>query len=235
MSVRMLRHVHLSGKFNVKPKELTDALDVFSTRSKANVITLTEVSPPGLRAPIAHWAASNHWHVYHPPRAGQNECAVLTREPFVETHAYLLTPLQLRVGRTAPIYLICARLAGGPWFAVWHTPAHTYGWRPGVWATRVYMSALRGLRVARLRLRGHGLVLVADWNVDLHRQAVRDKIGGPYRRLHWAVGDNQAPTLGNRIVDGVLTDLLIVRKSITLSARLGFDHRPILTSYAKRR
>lgn len=235
MSVRFIRHVHLSGKFTVTGREMRDALDVFSDTTKADVITLTEVSPDHLREPLRDWARDNHWHLYHPQASGQSECAILARRPIVDTRSYLLTHLHINVGRTAPLYLVCGLIEGGPWFATWHTPAHTFGLRPGVWATRVYLSALRGLKVARLRLQGHGIVVVADWNMDLSRERVRRRLKRPYRHLRWAVGRNQGPTNTGRVIDGVLTNLIIARRSVTLAARKGFDHRPILTTYAGKR
>jgi hypothetical protein len=231
-----VRHVHASGRFTATPAQLAAALDVFAATDAggvaADVITLTEVSPNRYDLPLAEWAELNGFDLHHPKLRGRDECAVLSRLPIDRRKAWRLTDLTLKVGRTAPLYLVAAQLHDGPWFAVWHSPAHNAGLSTVGKAelpTRVYRSALTGLRAARLKMHRGGVVLAADWNLDLRRPEIVAQLGKPYPRMHFGVDVDEAPTEGGRVIDGVLTNLPIVESSVTLPAQPGFDHKGVLT------
>jgi hypothetical protein len=181
------------------------------------------------------WAKRNGWHLWHPNRRGRNECAILSRRPLDHRRAFRLTGLTLKAGRTAPLYLVAAHIKGGPWIGAWHTPAHNGGLRRGLWPTRVYMSALTGLRAARMRMHGGGVALAADWNLDLRRCDVRAQLAKPYPHMQWGWTPGQKNTEGGRVIDGVLTNLPILEPSTTLPAQPGFDHRPVLTVLGPKR
>jgi hypothetical protein len=229
-----VRHVHASGKSSrprVTPAELAAALTYFATDPKvcADVITMTEASPYG--GVIEKWAQMSGWYSYHPIGAGRSECAILSRAPFAATRSTRLTPLTLRSARKAPLYATSAQVDAGPWFSVTHTPAHNGGLDPTgktAWPTRVYLSVAAGWHVARLRMKGHGVVLAADWNLDLARPKVRAQLARPYPHMTWGWHPGQAPTEGGRVIDGILTTLPH-GPSTTLPAQPGFDHRPVLT------
>jgi len=231
-----VRHVHASGRFTATPAQLEAALDVYARTSDggfaADVITLTEVSPNQYGVPLARWAARNGFELHHPKLRGRDECAVLSRQPLDRRKTWRLTDLTLQVGRTAPLYLVAAQLRDGPWFAVWHTPAHNGGLSTvgkSAFPTRVYRSALTGLRAARLKMHRGGVVLAADWNLDLHRPPIAAQLAKPYPLMHFGIDVDEAPTEGGRVIDGVLTNLPIVEKSVTLPAQPGFDHKGVLT------
>ena len=229
-----MRHVHASGRFDATPAELTKALDFYALVEKADVITLTEVAPKPLGAAILAWAKSNGWFFWHPGGRGPSECAILSRHRFDKRTAFRLSDITLKTGRTAPLYLTAAHIKGGPWIGVWHTPAHNGGLKPSLWATRVYRAALVGLRQARMRMRGGGVVLAADWNLDLRRSMIRAQLAKPYPAFRWALSVGQKPTLGGRVIDGVLTNLPVIRSAKTLPPQDGFDHRAVLTILGKK-
>ena len=231
-----IRHVHASGRFTATPEQLAAALTFYATDPavKADVITLTEVSPAHLRPALRVWAAKSGWHRHHPPGAGKSECAVLARAPYPFTHtqASRLSPLTLRSGRNTPLYAVDAEVKGGPWFSVTHTPAHNGGLDPTgktAWPTRVYLSVTAGWHAARMRMHGGGVVLAADWNLDLSRKAVRDRLARPYPRMTWGWHSAQQPTEGGRVIDGILTTLPHGDSVTLLPSRPGFDHRAVLT------
>lgn len=230
-----LRHVHASGRFTASPEQLVTALTLYATGYRADVITLTEVSPDKYDEPLARWAVGAGWHLHHPTGPGRDECAILSRQRFESRGVHRLTDLTLKVGRTAPIYLITAKVHDGPWFGVWHSPAHNGGLKPQFWATRVYLSALQGLRAARMTMRGgDGVVLAADWNLDLRRPLIRDHLSKPYPHMRFASSRTSQPTNGGRVIDGVLTNLHIAHRSRTLPEQPGFDHAAVLTVLERR-
>lgn len=222
-----LRLLEFSGRYDASRAHLVAALDEFA--AQADVIPPTEVGEDGARRTLHDWAKRNDWHLWHPVRRGAAECAVLSRWPFDRRAAWRLTNLVLQSARTAPIYLTAARLKGGPWIGVWHSPAHTEGLRPGLWPTRVYLSALTGLRTGRMRMHGGGCALTGDFNLDLSRPAIRSQLAEPFPHMRWGWTRRQAPTEGGRVIDGVLTNLPIRVPSVTLPPMDGFDHRAVLT------
>lgn len=222
---RRLRHVHLSGRFTAKVAELLAALDSFRVDRRADVITLTEVSPDKYDKALIQWAEDNGWHVYHETINGKDECAILSRYEFDRTETFRLTDLTLKVGRTAPLYLVAARLKDGPWFGVWHSPAHNGGLAPHLWPTHVYIDSLDGLKDARHHMHGGGVILCGDWNVDLDRADMRNQLAKPYPRMKWIVTDRN--TNGPRKIDGDLSNRH--GDATTLDAPEGFDHNPVLT------
>lgn len=228
-----LTFVHASGKAS-KPAatgaQMASALDAY-TEAGAQVITLTEVAGLEMTTTLASWAKTNRWHLYHPSAVGQRECAILSRKPFDRTKAQRLTDLTLKTGRTAPLFLVSAHIKGGPWVAVWHSPAHTQGLKAGLWPTRVYRSALTGLLKARMRMRGSGFVLAGDWNL---RPELLTKVS-PFKHLTWAGAAHQKPTEGGRVIDGFLTNLDVAEPAVTLPPEPGFDHRAVLAVLNTRR
>lgn len=225
-----IRHVHASGRFDATNQQLVTALSAYE--QSADVITITEVAPDKYADVLEQWAVSRGWHLYHPQGRGKDECAILSRRHFERRATHRLTDLTLRSGRTAPIYLITARVHDGPWFGVWHSPAHNGGLRRQLWPTRVYLSALQGLRAARQTMHGGGVVLAADWNLDLRRPVIYAQLAKPYPHMRFGVGHAQAPTEGGRVIDGVLTNLSIVHRTRTLPKQPGFDHAAVLTVLA---
>lgn len=235
-----LRHVHASGKSSrpaATDANLAAALTYFATDPKvmADVITLTEMGHS--HAALVRWADRSGWHLWHPVGPGRSECAVVSREPLIDKSADRLTPLRLRSARSAPLYAATAKVQDGPWFSVTHTPAHNGGLSKSgkyAWPTRVYISVAAGWHAARRRMRG-GVVLAADWNLDLRRVKVRRRLSRPYPRMKWGWHPGQGTTEGGRVIDGILTNVPIVAHSRTLPPQPGFDHRPVLTVLAPKR
>lgn len=220
--MRVVHQSGKSGKVHATAQQWGAMLDHHA--EVADVIELTEGSSPSARAGIEHWLhAHPEWNGVYPRGYGLNECAILSREPLLRPRSHRLTRLRLHGARKAPIYDLSARTFGTR-FHVWHSPAHNGGLAPG-WPTRVYLSAMSTYR--DLLTGAAGRVVSADWNLDLRRADVRHALELP--GLTWAVGPHQAPTLDRRVVDGIQTNLPIRRRSTTLDAVDGFDHRAVLT------
>jgi hypothetical protein len=178
--------------------------------------------------------------MFHPlGRPGADECAVLSSVPLEDHAAYRLTDLHLTkatTNRTAPIVLTAAKLHDGPWLADWHTPAHNGGLDPSTWPAHVYDAALEGLRVAVHDMGGgDGKLIAADWNVDLARGEIRDRIGKDYPHMHWSWHPGQKPTEGGRVIDGFLTNLPIKQPAVTLPLEHGFDHHAVFAELGEKR
>jgi hypothetical protein len=228
-----------SGKVTASPDQLAHALghhvqtlEQKAPHAKRLGMLLTEVSPDKYNEPLRDCVHDLGWWLFHPQGVrGADECAVLSSVPLEEHAAWTLTDLHLTkatTGRTAPITLVGAKQRNGPWLADWHTPAHNGGLDPKTWPTKVYDSALEGLQVARRHMRGpDGLVIAADWNVDLARGEIRHRLGAPYPHMTWSWHRGQAPTEGGRVIDGFLTNLPIKTKAETLPRLPGFDHHPV--------
>jgi hypothetical protein len=228
-----------SGKVTASPDQLAHALghhvqtlEQKAPHAKRLGMLLTEVSPDKYNEPLRDCAHDLGWWLFHPQGVrGADECAVLSSVPLEEHAAWTLTDLHLTkatTGRTAPITLVGAKQRNGPWLADWHTPAHNGGLDPKTWPTKVYDSALEGLQVARRHMRGpDGLVIAADWNVDLARGEIRHRLGEPYPHMTWSWHPGQSPTEGGRVIDGFLTNLPIKTKAETLPRLPGFDHHPV--------
>lgn len=227
-------HAHISGHWKATVAQFIAMLDYLVDHEGRNLLTGTEVSPDKFRAPLIAWAKRRGWDIQHPDGKGKNECFILSEHPIAKRKAWRLTPLRLPFGRTAPIYLIAARLRNGPWVAVWHSPAHNDGLskrgKAAPW-TRVYVSALTGLHVARMRMRKGHVLLAGDWNWSLARKIARQTLGADFPKMRWGWHKGQKPTEGGRVIDGVLTNLVIVKRSWTLAKRFaGLDHRAVLTN-----
>lgn len=224
---RRLRHVHASGRFTASKTQVIARLDYFlSADVRADVITLTEVSPDKYDQALIKWAKDNGWHLYHETVNGKDECAILSRFEFDKTETFRLTDLTLKVGRTAPLYLVTARIKGGPWVGVWHSPAHNGGLNPNLYPTKVYIDSLDGIEDARHQMHGgDGVILCGDWNVALDRPEIRAQLAKPYPRMKWIVPD--ANTNGGRPIDGDLSNRK--GKATVLDQQDGFDHKPVLT------
>jgi hypothetical protein len=236
-----VRHVHASGKSShpaATEANLAAALTYFVTdpHVMADVITLTEMGRS--HAALVRWTEKSGFNLHHPLGFGRSECAIISRQPLTHKRADRLTPLRLRSARSAPLYAATAKVQDGPWFSVTHTPAHNGGLDPTgktAWPTRVYTSLASGWRVVRMKMRGGGVVLAADWNLDLRRAKIRRRLARPYRRMKWGWHPSQGSTEGGRVIDGVLTNVPIVSHSTTLPAQPGFDHNPVLTVLAPKR
>jgi len=224
-----------SGRFTATPDQLTHALDAHKQRLDkldvgSRVILLTEMSPNKYDNTLADWADHNGWHVHHPVTTGPDECAILSQRPFRRQSYFLLTHLRLdkRVtNRTAPLFVTAAKPQGDDWFAVWHSPAHNQGLRPGNHATRVYRSALGGLKAWRMRIGGRP-TLAGDWNADARRKRVQDILLARFPKMQWAGTGKQRPTEGGRVIDGFVTRRRVIERARTLPAMDGFDHRAVI-------
>lgn len=230
-----------SGKVTATPGQLDHSLNHYAElmahqapHATRHGILVTEVSPDKFNRPLRNFANDLGWWLFHPQGVrGADECAVLSSVPLTDHATWVLTDLHLTkatTNRTAPIALTGAKMRNGPWLSDWHTPAHTGGLDPGTWPTHVYLSALEGLHRARQDMGGgDGVVLAADWNIDLDRGEVRDRLGKPYPQLHWSWHRGQKPTEGGRVIDGFLTNLPIRHAAETLPKQPGFDHHAVFT------
>jgi hypothetical protein len=236
-----------SGKVTASPEQLRRALHnhVRTLERKAPHadrygILVTEASPDKYNDPLHEFAQEHRWWMFHPlGMPGADECAVLSSVPLEDHAAYRLTDLHLTkatTNRTAPIVLTGAKLHDGPWLADWHTPAHNGGLDPKTWPTHVYDSALEGLRVAVHDMGGgDGKTIAADFNVDLARGEIRDRIGKDYPHMHWSWHPGQKPTEGGRVIDGFLTNLPIKQAAVTLPLEHGFDHHAVFAELGEKR
>lgn len=232
-----------SGKVTATPDQLVaeirhhvHTLEHRAPNARRLGILHTELSPDKYDEPLRDLVRDLGWWLFHPRGIpGADECAILSSVPFEDHAAWRLTELTLTkatTGRTAPICLVAAKMSdGGPWLADWHTPAHNGGLDPKTWPTKVYLSALEGLKVASRDMghTGDGKVIAADWNVALERGEVRDRLGKPYPHMEWSWHRGQAPTEGGRVIDGFLTNLPIRRRAETLPRVSGFDHHAVFS------
>lgn len=226
-----------SGRFTASPIQLQrvldahkDTLDAAVEDDDSKVILLTEMSPNKYDNELVDWADDFGWHLYHPTTSGPDECAILSSRPIRHQFYFLLTHLRLDpkvTNRTAPLFVTAAQVDRDGWFGVWHSPAHNEGLRPGNAATRVYRSALGGLKTWRMRLNGQ-VAIGGDWNADLRRDKIRAVLTRRFPLMHFAGAAASAPTEGGRVIDGLMTTRRVVRKAETLRGHDGFDHRGVL-------
>lgn len=221
-----IHHIHQSGFAHATAHQWLAMLDHHGPL--ADVITLTETAGDTARQALTEWVKRNEgWHLFHPAGVGPGQCAILSRSPIVYARAQQLTRLRLKSARKALIHAVIANTFGIRW-DVSHLPAHNGGLRRG-WPTKVYLSALLTLG----RLTHDWRVVVADWNADPRRRRIRKLITIP--GLRWAVGKRQHGTHGNRVIDGVQTNLRVIGHSRTLPKIDGFDHAAVLTVLERRK
>lgn len=229
---------HQSGHWTCTPAELIEALHVLMFGHGADLVTITEVSPPKFRRVLRAWAKRHGLYLYHPGHAGANECAILSSHPITKVRQRQLTRLRLRIGRTAPTYLVSAHVQGWGWFSVLHTPAHTEGLRDtgkSAWFTRVYLSIVDTLQVVRLQTRRRWTIL-GDWNGELRSGRFRLLLERTFPRLHLLNPRTQRPTLENRVIDGGMTSLRTVDPFATIRTPLkGLDHHAVIATLGELR
>lgn len=192
----------------------------------ADVILLTECAHR--HEVLADWAAKHDWHLHHPESDGASECAILSRRKIKRRRARRLTRLTLRTARKAPIYSVSGTTFGIR-FRVWHSPAHNGGLShvgKFAWPTKVYLSALAGFHFGKFRRQ----VVAGDWNLDLLRQTVRRVLRLP--GLRWAISLDQQGTHGDRLIDGMQTNVAVAKEPVTLKPIPAFDHRAVLVALA---
>lgn len=196
----------------------------------SKVILLTEQAADKFAAPLTAWADANDMNVYHPTARGADECAILSSRPLKHQTYFKLTDLTLDpkvTHRTAPLFVIAAKPEGDDWIGVWHSPAHSDGLKPRIWATKVYLSALDGLKRWRMTVKGRPSI-GGDFNADPNRDRILKILTAKFPRMHWAGEADQQPTEGGRVIDGLLTRRKVLRSAETLRRQEGFDHKPVL-------
>jgi len=235
--MKMTRRVVVQGgRFTANRTELFGLLDYnFDPHGDAQAtdVLMTEVSPARYRRNLKDYIKharkrfGKKLYLWHPRGKGANECVIISdrRMPRWHRGAQLLTQKRIKVGRTAPIELVFAKLWRGPWWSIWHTPAHNFGLRRGVWATIVYRSGLpKWRRWLRLRSQSkHGAGAGADFNLGLERDMVREELLKDVHGYRFTVEPNR------HTIIGLATNMTIVEPSRKLKEQDGFDHPGELT------
>jgi hypothetical protein len=231
--IETTRHVHQSGFPATTKAEMKTALEYFtSAEVDADVITLTAVTGQGARQAVWEWANAKGWHWWMPTCPGCDG-AVLSAKPISKRKQWRLTRLLLRTNRRTPIRMIAGKVEGHGWFGSVHLPAHTGGLRPS-WPTRVFLSALAGLRIRATQMRGRK-VIGGDWNLDLRRDKMLAVLTRGFPGFRFSAHDGQKPTFPPRVIDGMMGNRMVREKAETLKQLDGFDHRGVLTVWGKRR
>lgn len=234
-----LLHIAQAGKWSMYVEQLIAAIHYYFFEYtwhglRVGVLQYTEVSPPKFRRPLKRYCRKYGLRLHHPRGLGRGECMTITRKELkinrLRSHARRASDLRLKVGRTAPTFLLTTRIRGWGRFHFLHTPAHNKGLMRGLFETKVWISVMGGVR--RLIKPDFNVedTLGGDMNVDLERDkmeaTVKSFLG---HDMHYAGSAGQAPDLGNRIITGVWSSLLIVHRSITLGKRPGHDHGGVAT------
>lgn len=222
------RVVVFGGHFTVSRKQFFDALDYCfqDHRVMATDVLMTELSPGRFQKIVSDYCKSRGLHYWHPKRSGANECAIISVDKLRWKSATRLTRLRIKVGRTAPINLVEAKVVNGPWWSIWHTAAHNFGLRQDVWATVVYYSTLTPWRM-RLQKRSRakrGAGSGGDYNLGLERAQVQKELLGDLNDYHFT------QELGpNRQIIGIATNMQVIEHAKELELQNGFDHAPVLS------
>lgn len=228
------RVVVFGGRFNASEAEFVHAVDYCFTDPDvlATDVLMTEVSPDRFQGIVKRYVKTHRTpsgrkiHAWRPRRKGANECVIFSDRRLRRKGAEQLTKLHIKVGRTAPIHLIYAKVFGGPWWSIWHTAAHNFGLRKGVFATLIYHSTLPGWRgwLRRRSQAKHGAGSGGDFNLGLDRAQIQDLLleGAHGYRFTEKVG-------GGREIIGIATNMEIVEFARRLKMLAGFDHPPVLS------
>jgi hypothetical protein len=197
----------------------------------SKVIELTEMAAAKFGRPLRMFSDMSGMHLFHPAARGPSECAILTSRPIHRQTYLLLTDKKLDphvTNRSADIFVDAVQPEDDDWFAMLHTPAHNDGLTGRSRAKLVYLDMLVGLKTWRMRT--HGKVAIgADWNADpQHNKHVAAILAERFPHLAWAGDEHQKPTEGGRVIDGVLTNRVVIKPAETLGALPGFDHRGVL-------
>lgn len=228
MAKQQRRVVVFAGRFTASAAQFNHALDYlfFDKDVRATDVLMSEVSPDRYRKIIENYLTMRDLHGWHPKKPGADECVIISRDKLKRKGFVQLTRLRIKVGRTDPIHLIEAKVKKGPWLSMWHTAAHNFGLRRGVWATVIYMSTLGPYR-KRLRERSRarkGSGSGGDFNYDLGREDAESTILGQNSKYHFT----EEPG-GKRQIVGFATNMEIIEYAKELKKLDGFDHPPVLS------
>lgn len=205
-----------------------ETLDNAVHPNSSKVILLTEQASGKFAQPLKDWAKAHSMHLYHPDVPGPKECAILSDRPIRHQTYFKLTNLALDpkvTNRKAPLYVVAVKPEGDDWIGVWHSPAHSDGLKPGNPMTRVYLSAVNGLKKWRMTVGGKPTI-GGDFNA--RPGLVRQVFAKKFPHMQWAGPADQKPTEGGRVIDGALTRRKVLEPAKTLPAQPGFDHKPVL-------
>lgn len=228
MSKDTRRVVVFAGRFTATRNQTFVALDYLFNDPDvyATDVLMTEVSPDRFREILSDYCRSRGIHLWHPKRPGADECAIMSLDRLRFKGYEQLTNLRIKIGRTDPIHLITAKVHKGPWLSIWHTAAHNFGLREGVWATTIYYSTLKPFR-AWLRKRSKarkGAGAGGDYNVGLERQDMQNLL------LENTDGFKFTQEIGgHRQIVGFATNMTVVEPARELELLDGFDHAPVLS------
>lgn len=221
-----------SGKWSMSVEHFLDALEYFFFVEGADVVQYTEVSPDKFQHPrIRAWCKAGGLHLHHPKRAGANECLTVSRIRFnrLRNSARRLSPLRLKIGRTAPTFMLISCVRGWGRLRIFHTPAHNFGLRAGLWATKVWFSVMDGARDILDGVRGKN-TCSADFNVAVDRPLTQNVINSHLEGFEYAGSEDQNPDIGMRLITGMwVKNHKVVKRSRTLKRRPYHDHAPVLT------
>lgn len=234
----MVRHAHQSSRYDRSPWSLLRAVRAFLD-ARADIITLTEVAAEDRARMLAKVKRVN-------ARRGRgfknaDDCAVVwkrSRWDFVATWTTQLTTI-VATGPAPPsavFVLLSHRRTGRTLLvSVAHLPAAVDG--PYGFGSRAphrveqhkaaTVTWRRELRELVLTHEPDAVLVVADWNLDLHRKWARRYVMAqfPSLRLTWVGHMPEGGTHGRRLIDATHTDMQV--RSVTLRpGNRSSDHRP---------
>jgi hypothetical protein len=237
----MHKHVHSSGRYSRSVEQARAGLELYITRDKADVITLTEQANVRHRLVIAD-ACREHGYTAYQGLSSQDDCVIMLRNDRlegVESWHDQLTTLPQNRATGGPIHhsitvLVRDKRTGKRFL---YTVAHLTAGVESEWNTekmpyrvRVWIGAQAKwswLTLGRRRKYRARVAMVSDWNLNLERAKFRTLLKTVHPRLTLTWKTFPGPgTLGGRIIDATLTNMRIVREARLLPDDEASDHRP---------
>lgn len=241
--MRSHKHVHSSGRYDRTAAQVRRNLIKYIKRDGAAVITLTECGGSRHRAVIRS-VARRYGYSVHQGATGQDDCVILLRKNrYRAAHQWAdkLTDMPQNRAKGGPIHHAITVLAedlltgtsDSPFvlYTVTHLTAGVEGdWREKVYRVRVWLDAHRTWARLTLKRRKRFKVkvaMVADWNLNFKKARFRALVKNlhPMLRLTWRKFGSGG-THHWRIIDGTLTNMLIIKPAELLEDDDFADHRP---------
>ena len=214
-----MRHAHSSSLYSESPKSLANQLDraMAATDPDATTMTFTEVGSPE-RAQVLKDADPENWAAWVP---GQSDVGLMWRKQqfdpiWKEPHKLTDKVWTDGKGRKHETWCATALLAHTSgltiFLSVCHLPSNVQnGTKFNDNAqTKAWKSACNGWadywNNQRKKHHPDAALIVADWNVDFHLSAWRDRVGDyfPSMFLGWQGNMPNGGTHGGRLIDGTM-------------------------------
>jgi hypothetical protein len=237
-----IRHTHTSSRFNRSPNSLEVALDKYMADS--DLLTITEVDSSSRVQQIAE----KGWKFVHGDSGPRDECAVAWRKDkfaLIYGKSHKLTSKTYKNDRgwqTAPPYGTFAVLEteGGKRILVgvthfpWGNLRSLISRHPKGDVAIAFNAQYAGFRLEAEKLAERfdvdGVILVADWNIDIKSPVVRAwfKLTARGYKVNWSAPFPARGTFGSRVIDiALLSGTLRVKgRPRVLPHDASSDHTP---------